>query len=150
MSQEIAFIFDMDGLLLDTERLAYQAFQKICSTFNFVPEKTIYERCIGTTQKETERILQEGYGGDFPWAEIHRLWFALYEKEIEEGVIPIKQGVFEILEFAQKHQIPQGVATSTRFALAQKKLKKTGLLRYFSVLVGGDQVAQGKPHPKFI
>lgn len=143
-----AVIFDLDGLLLDTEKIALSSFVATCREFDFEPDIDIYVRCIGTNSTKTKEILTQGYGRDFPYEEIRKKWSERYEETIAERPVPQKPGASALLDFLEQARLNIGLATSTKYASALAKLKQSGLYRYFDIIVGGDQVEKGKPDPE--
>ena len=141
-------IFDMDGLLLDTERIALSSFVATCREFDFEPDVDIYVRCIGTNSAQTKEILTQGYGRDFPYEAIREKWSQRYEETITEHPVPEKPGASALLDFFRRAGLSIGLATSTTYASAVKKLTQSGLYPYFDIIVGGDQVRTGKPDPE--
>jgi HAD superfamily hydrolase (TIGR01509 family) len=141
-------IFDMDGLLLDTERIAMSSFVATCREFDFEPDLDIYVRCIGTNSTKVKEILTQGYGRDFPYEEIRKKWSQRYEQTILEHPVPRKPGASALLAFLKQRRSSIGLATSTKHASAVKKLKQADLYPYFDVIVGGDQVEKSKPDPE--
>lgn len=142
-----AIIFDMDGLLLDTEAIALKAFLEACRRFGYEPGLDIYKQCIGTNPVRTKAILTRGYGASFPFDQISPVWGENYRKAITERPIPVKAGAPEFLEFIKHAEKRTAIATSTAHQTAREKLERTGLLSFFELIVGGDQVVKGKPDP---
>jgi len=140
-------VFDMDGLLLDTEKVALACFEETWRAFNYKPDLELYTRCIGTTSSRTREILTEGYGPDFPYETIRERWNQRYEEILTKCPIPVKPGAVGLLGFLHQSRCRIALATSTEHGSAVSKLRKTGLHRFFSVIVGGDQVENGKPDP---
>ena len=143
-----AVIFDMDGLLLDTERLALKAFREACAEVGVEADEAVYRRCIGTNPAATERILREGFGPQFPLSEVHALWDEKYAAEALGRPVPLKQGAEDLLDWLAGRGTAMAVATSTVHALATAKLANVDLLRHFRFVVAGDQVSSGKPDPE--
>jgi HAD superfamily hydrolase (TIGR01509 family) len=143
-----AAIFDMDGLLLDTERICMECFYAAGGHLGCQINPEVYLRCIGTTETSTRSILIEGHDPGFPYEEIRELWRKLYLAEIEGKPVPVKSGAVELLEKMVASCIPVGLATSTAFERALARLENSGLLSYFDCMITGDQVAMGKPHPE--
>jgi HAD superfamily hydrolase (TIGR01509 family) len=143
-----AVIFDMDGLLLDTEQIALQAFREACRQFDFEPSLDVYMRCVGTNPARTKVILTQGYGPGFPFEKISPVWSENYRKAINDFPVPAKKGARDFLEFVRREKKKMALATSTAHQTAQAKLQRTGLLSFFEVIVGGDQVTNGKPDPE--
>ena len=143
-----AVIFDMDGLLLDTERIAMETFVLTCHDFDFDPDMDVYRTCIGTNLQKTREILCRGYGPDFRYDDISKIWGEKYISAVSEKPIPLKTGARDLLEFFKRSHIKKAVATSTEHDMAIQKLQRTGLRSYFDTVVGGNQVKNGKPDPE--
>jgi HAD superfamily hydrolase (TIGR01509 family) len=143
-----AIIFDMDGLLLDSERISLNTFVEACRAHGFEPDLKVYYRCIGTVFAHTREILREGYGSEFPLESISAFWKNLYHEEITRKPVPLKQGAVELLDFLKIQKLPLAVVTSSRWQNAQMKLSMAGIAGYFTFILGGDQISQGKPDPE--
>jgi HAD superfamily hydrolase (TIGR01509 family) len=142
-----AIIFDMDGLLLDTERIAQSAFLETCRELGVCGQDELFIRCIGTNQARGREVLRAGLQGQADFLRFEQVWEAKYVERISHGPIPVKEGALELLERVLSLRIPAAVATSTRTARAQEKLRKSGILDRFQTVVGGDQVRNSKPAP---
>ncbi|WP_297476771.1 HAD family phosphatase [uncultured Photobacterium sp.] len=143
-----AAIFDMDGLLLDTEQVCMTAFKQTCNEMNLPFKQDVYLSIIGRNQAGIKPIIEQGYGDMLDYSIFHPHWMQHYHAVVEHQAIPIKHGVIALLDWLQTKKIPMVVATSTHKALAQKKLHLAGLSTYFSHITCGDEVTQGKPHPE--
>ena len=139
-------IFDMDGLLLDTERISMRAWQVGARQYGIEMPEELFLKMIGHRNEDCLAILQEFAGRDIPREAIARTMYADYEHQLEEGV-PLMPGAGELVAKLAAEGVPLAVATSTHRALACKKLAAAGLLRFFHGVTGGDQVAHGKPAP---
>ena len=138
----------MDGLLLDTERIALDTFLDACRRCHFEPDIKVYMKCIGTKNEKTKEILTEGHGLDFPYDEIKKVWSKSYKKATTENPVPVKSGVKDILNFLQQLNIKIAIATSTRYETAVNRLQNAEIYHFFEMIVGGDQVDKGKPDPE--
>ena len=143
-----ALIFDMDGLLLDTERLFVACFEHAADSLGFVMDHDAYRDCIGTTERQSDTILMGAYGPDFPLAEVKRICRKRYDELLDGGHLNVKEGALELLEHAATEGIVCALATSTGRATAEKKLALVDLDTRFMVTVTGDDVMSGKPHPE--
>jgi beta-phosphoglucomutase-like phosphatase (HAD superfamily) len=143
-----AVIFDMDGLLLETEKIALKAFQEAAAESGLKLDLATYYRCIGTTHARTREILMEGYGPDFPYEKMAVVWNKKFTYQVENFPIPLKEGTIELLQYLVHSAIPRAVVTSTRSGTALKMLDNAGIINYFEFVIGGDQIVLGKPNPE--
>ncbi|TDJ23547.1 MAG: HAD family phosphatase [Gammaproteobacteria bacterium] len=143
-----AVVFDMDGLLLDSERICMEIFADVCTQHGFAFDRGVYARCIGTNREGTRRVLLEGYGAEFPYEVIEHDWMRRYEARVLAEPVPVKAGAFAVLECLDERKIDIALATSTYAPIAARKLELAGLDGYFEIRVTGDQVSRGKPDPE--
>lgn len=142
-----AVIFDMDGVIFDSERLILDCWEKVGEKRNIAGIREVGIQCIGTTNQKTEEIIYAHYGKDFPYEEYKPEVSALYREYIEESGLPVKKGVRELLTYLREEGIPIGLASSTRLAIVEEELRQAGLYHYFQVVVGGDLLKRSKPEP---
>lgn len=147
MKRFAAVIFDMDGLLLDTERIALAAFTQTCGLFGLGDETALFMRCVGTNQVLGEQVLQQGLAGKADALAFGREWDARYLEATQHKPIPLKSGAVEFLDHVHSIHLPVAVATSTATLRATQKLRDAGILARFRAVVGGDQVEHSKPQP---
>ena len=143
-----AAIFDMDGLLLDTERICRDCFLQAGKLVGVEIDLDVYHTCIGNPELITRAKLIAGHGDDFPYEEIRAIWWELYHEAAMSKPVPLKPGVESLLQAIADANTPIALATSSRYQNALTKLGHAGLTDYFDLVVGGDQVSQGKPHPE--
>ncbi|MFK7891820.1 MAG: HAD family hydrolase [Granulosicoccus sp.] len=141
-----AVVFDMDGLLIDSEKPALQTFLSTCKQFDLTDSDHLYTRLLGTNQAATQRILESALGSQIDISAFIEQWETRYQAAIEQGVA-LMPGVGQLLSYLEHHGIPKAVATSTSSDKALGKLDKAGLLDRFVSVTGGDQVNAGKPAP---
>ena len=142
-----AVIFDMDGLLLDTERISLAAFNDACGCFGLADHTAVFIRCVGGTHAHTLQVLQEGLGEQVDHLDFAATWGAKFTERTTARPIPLKQGAVQLLERLSGRRLPLAVATSTTSAEADQWLRATGIRHHFDAIVGGDQVDRSKPHP---
>lgn len=140
-----AFIFDMDGLLLDTERLALDAFLLTCQRLNLPDLQFVFYKIVGTNAQLAQSILKQGLTGLADVQQFSRIWDTEYNRLTHIQPIPLKLGVNELLEKINAIGAPMAVATSTQTASAENKLTQAGIFEYFEFVMGGDQVKNSKP-----
>ncbi len=142
-----ALIFDLDGLLIDSERLSQRSWSEVMADAGYTLSEEIYSQMIGRTEKDVKDILQQAYGMDFPFEEMYRRREIRFFEIIEQEGMPVKAGWEELAAYISRTGLKTAVASSTYCRLAEKKLKAAGLSSLFKVVVTGDEVAHGKPAP---
>ena len=143
----LAVVFDMDGLLLDSERLARECFIQACADVGWDADIPAYDRCVGSTSEATERILRDACGREFPYTEMSARWGERYDAHVNHHPVAVKPGARELLDRLERLDIPRALAPSTRRSTAQRKLQLAGLADYFLHMVCGGETERGKPHP---
>jgi HAD superfamily hydrolase (TIGR01509 family) len=142
-----AVIFDMDGLMLDTESLAARAWEHAAARMDVAFSAALGRRMIGRNGAGCRELLAIHYGRTFPIERLMDRWNEAYTSLIATEGVAVKVGLIELLDLLDAMDIPKAVATSSGRAGAAAKLDRANVLQRFSVLVGGDQVAHGKPAP---
>jgi len=143
-----AVIFDMDGLLLDSEKISLATFIEACRENNYEPDVSDYYRCIGTTPPKTREILMDAYGSAFPYQAVSDLWRKKFNEQALNYPIPLKDGVLDVLKFLESRGIEKAVVTSTYQEPARKMLSNANIVRFFGFIIGGDEITHGKPDPE--
>lgn len=141
-------VFDMDGVILDSEALVLNAWKRIGEKYGYSGIETVFRNCIGTNKTETERIVFEHYGADFPYDTFREEASALFQEKTKEKGVPVKRGARELLSYLKVNGFQIGLASSTRVVRVEEELEQVGLLKFFQVVVGGDMVSHSKPHPE--
>lgn len=140
-------IFDMDGLMLDSEIIVWKSWEAIRESYNCDITFEIYRHYIGTTQASISSNMLKAYGDNFPI----EAFFADARKEkeriISEEGINVKKGLVELLEYLTKAGIKKAVATSSHRDVMEHLLSLTNVLHYFDYSVCGDEIENGKPSP---
>ena len=142
-----AVIFDMDGLLLDTERIARWAWQKAAAERGYDLSDELYGRAVGRPVDDTLRIFRAVLGATFPAESVREKRVEYADGFMQKEGVPLKAGAKPLLEFLRSAGVPCALATSTRREPAGWRLELAGVAGYFTIIVAGEDVVRGKPHP---
>jgi HAD superfamily hydrolase (TIGR01509 family) len=142
-----AVIFDMDGLMLDTEAPVVRLWIDAARQLGWEVAEEVVHRTVGVDEASTRAAFIGAYGPEFPYEAIKDRMVQLYRKRIEQEGIPHRPGLLVLLDHLSSLGIPLGVGTSTARELTLWKLDRSKILRYFTALACGDEVSRGKPAP---
>jgi HAD superfamily hydrolase (TIGR01509 family) len=141
-------IFDMDGLMTDTERLYIDLWCRILREQGMEEHREVVTRCIGMDHGKMRAYIAETLGADFDYLSVLGEVGRRSEQYCQENGIPVKPGLYELLDYLDANRIPYAVATSSRGQGARSKLERIGVLSRLRGLVTGDMVEKGKPDPE--
>lgn len=143
-----AVIFDMDGVIVDTELIQSQAYETILAEYGIVPEKNEHGtvHISGATTAETWELLKKRHGFEADTEELTRKKRDAVIAVMRKGFSPLP-GVFELLKDLQKHNIPLAIATSAQPERANLVMNGLGVNQYFKVVVTAEDVKRSKPAP---
>ena len=142
-----AVIFDMDGVIFDSERLVLDCWEKVGEKYHLANIREVFIECIGTNKEKTKEIVHEHFGESFAYDKFAKEASLIFHDVVKSDGLPVKIGVRELLEYLRQNGVPVGLASSTRLAVVEEELKQAGLYDYFQVVVGGDQLKRSKPNP---
>lgn len=142
-------IFDVDGLMLDTEARWQEAWQKVGERYYIEDLGTkTFLKCVGRTGKVVEDTIKEelktkNVDSSILLAECRTLGMQLLDEKID-----VKPGVYELLDFLDKNGIQKAVATTTKRSLTIERLTRVNLINRFDYVLCGDEVVKRKPNPE--
>jgi HAD superfamily hydrolase (TIGR01509 family) len=142
-----AVIFDMDGLMLDTEPVYRAAWQQTSAECGYVLSDVLYLRLIGQCRHDAEEVLLQEFGLQFPLDNFRAACQKREAAALAANPLRKKHGLDELIEFLDSRHVPKAVATSTDRQIALQMLATSGLLARFDVITTADEVAYGKPSP---
>jgi HAD superfamily hydrolase (TIGR01509 family) len=140
-----AVIFDMDGLLLDSEPLYRVTWQAASAELGFPIDDTFYAEFVGRGNDEAERLLCERFGDALPLDEFRERWRRDWNERVDREPVTRKPGAIELLDLLDERRIIAALATSTPRAMAVRCLGD--LARRFAATAFGDEVEHSKPAP---
>ncbi|MGB8453740.1 MAG: HAD family phosphatase [Anaerocolumna sp.] len=141
-------VFDMDGVLFDTERVCSQVWYQVGKEMDLAGIDFAVTQCVGLNSSDTKQFFLNLYGKEFPYDQFRETSSVLFHKTMETQGLPIKPGVSELLNFLQDNNYKIALASSTNKATVMKYLDKAGITYYFQAVVTGDMVIHGKPDPE--
>lgn len=141
-------IFDMDGLIFDTERLVKLSWSSASKILGLpdVGEHIYYT--LGTNRKSRNIYFKEHFGEDFPIEEFTTLVHSEFNKIVKERGIALKTGFLDLATTLKDRQIKMALATSSSELYATKLLKDKNIYSYFTAFAFGDGVKNSKPNPE--
>jgi len=142
-----AVIFDMDGLLFDTERLYIEQSKISEKEFGLMIPEEIHWQAIGKTLEDARKVYAERYGRDFPVEEFMHTTKDLVYRYIEEHGLPVKPGAVDLLRELKNRGFSVILASSSPRWMIEKNLRLAGMADFFDFTVSGEDVERGKPAP---
>jgi beta-phosphoglucomutase-like phosphatase (HAD superfamily) len=147
MNELGAVIFDMDGVLLDSERLIRSVVMRISAELGHPIPDDVYLACVGRNARDTRRLLEEHISPAYPHVEVERRVDVEIASFLGDAGWPLRPSVMPALEKLVSRGVRRCVATSTARTRAQGRLQSANILHFFEHVSGGDEVSRGKPAP---
>ncbi|UFZ03626.1 HAD family phosphatase [Bradyrhizobium ontarionense] len=142
-----AVLLDMDGTLLDTEKVYLEASIAALRTLGYTDGVTeLCHAMIGIPGPDNERTLLNHFGDDFPLDDVNRL-FAVNAAEILHAGMPLKRGVIDLLDAIEAAGLPKAIVTSSSRSTAAEHLRLARIDHRFDAILTRDDVSRAKPHP---
>ena len=142
-----AAIFDMDGLLLDSERPIRAAWLQALQEFGVSLDDARYLQLVGRNQTDSRQLLQQWMGPACSYDAARARAAALLEEALGVDGYAVKAGVTALLQGLRERSVPCAVASSSPRGEVEMRLRQAGLAGFFDGFNGGDEVTRGKPHP---
>lgn len=140
-------IFDLDGLVIDSEITYQVAWREALLQLNHEVERIDFEALNGCDAARVEASLRLWLGVDFDWTDFSRLSAMLWQAHVDVHGIPVKPGVQAVLTQLRRLRWPYRLATNSRRSQAVRALKLAGLEHAFPNIVARDDAVRGKPAP---
>lgn len=143
-----AVLFDMDGLMYDTERVVKRSWDEAGERMGCGRLGDHIFHTLGMNLKRRREYFRSVYGQEFPFEEFTEIYRAISHRILETEGIPVKKGLYELLDYLDQKGILCAVATSSSSRHAFGNLEKTGLRSRFRTVISGDEVTKSKPDPE--
>ncbi len=141
-----AIIFDMDGLIIDSEEISYDCYNSLLKKENLTLSKELYTQFLGKSVENGFHIIEDNYHIHIDIEETLVEFKETMQRIVKERGVPLKKGLIELLEYLQKNNYKTIIATSSNLTRVHQLLDDDTFSR-FDNIVCGDEVTNGKPHP---
>jgi HAD superfamily hydrolase (TIGR01509 family) len=141
-------IFDMDGLMIDSERLTFEGYQAVLEKMGLGIDIEFYKTVLGCPVSVIGQRFKTFYGEEFPFNEVLPKVHAYMNAFFHSSGIPLKRGLLPLLDYLQRSRCAVAVATSSDRYRVEDILRLANIAHYFHFIVCGDEVKHGKPDPE--
>ena len=145
-----AVIFDMDGLMIDSERVTFEGYQKAMRDIGLDISKEFYVTLLGRTVPVAKKLFQDVYGDDFDLDSVIPLVHQYMADLFDNEGVPIKKGLLPLLKYLKENGYKTIVATSSQRKRVDHILELAQISQYFDDSICGDEVEHGKPDSRSI
>lgn len=143
-----AFIFDMDGLILDTERIAFRSYKEALKEYGYDFTEAFFLTLVGTNVKLTKELCLNRYGSWFPFDLLHENHNKITDNYIKENGVPLKEGVNELIDYLKENDYKIALATSSDREKAEYLLESVKIKDKFDYIICGNDIVNSKPNPE--
>lgn len=143
-----AFIFDMDGLILDTERIAFKSYKEALKEYGYDFTEAFFLTLVGTNVKLTKELCLNRYGSWFPFDLLHENHNKITEEYIKKNGVPLKEGVNELIDYLKEKDYKIALATSSDREKAEYLLELVKIKDKFDYIICGNDIVNSKPNPE--
>ena len=143
-----AIIFDMDGLMIDSESVTFECYQERLKDMNLTMDEKFYKTLLGKPIKGIYQRFYDVYGNDFPIENVIQDVHQLMAERFETEGVPVKKGLVELLHYLKDNNYKTIVATSSNRDRVDKILAQAKITEFFDDSICGDEVTKGKPNPE--
>lgn len=144
---KFAFIFDMDGLMIDSEPVSYRAWQMLLAEYGYELPEEQYAQMIGLRADASTELVRQWFGLEETAVTLQTRKNQYFHQLKEQEGFPLMAGLMELQAEIARRDIVWGVATSSRRAEATENLTRMGLINSVHAYVGGDEITNAKPAP---
>ena len=143
-----AVIFDMDGTMIDTERVSAVLWEKAGEEFGYCIGEEILCRLRGTSREEGRQAMLSYFGAEFPFDQVRARQREMFDARLKQEGIPVKEGLQELLAYLKDHGCRIMLGTAPATPRVNWYMEELGIGGYFDGMICGDMVARCKPDPE--
>lgn len=144
-----AIIFDMDGLMFDSERLSMDCAKKVASDWGFILDDDFINTLYGKRGSDKKEMYKDKFGDNFDFDLFYKAYVGLKMDIIKRGELGIKKGLLNLLEFLTENNYPMAIVSGNKQSSVEIYLQSSNIDKnLFSTIVGGERVSKGKPDPE--
>ena len=143
----VPIVFDMDGVLLDSERLFFRCWSESVAQLGFPPKGDTFLATLGVSAADTPEIFYASYGRSFPYQACARDMVRRYRAAVKSQGVPIKAGAKALLSMLKEAGCPLALASSNQRDYIQEQLGAVGILPFFDHIVSAEDILHAKPDP---
>lgn len=141
-------IFDMDGLMFDTEKISYIGWKEAAQKYDYKIDKDLFEKTVGANLTKTKEIYSNYFGNNFPFDLIKDERIKVSDNIIKTNGVPVKKGLYDLITYLNQSNIKKAVATSTSRSRALNLLELVQIDNFFDYILCGDEIKNSKPNPE--
>ncbi len=140
-------IFDMDGVLFDTEKIYLDVWTKVFEKYGYRMTKEVYCKVIATGRENVKKVFKDEFGDNIPIEKMYKEKDKALSEELKKK-IPIKDGAYELLKYLKAKKYKLALATSASKERMEKQLNQSNFNNIFDEVVCRDEVEKIKPNPE--
>lgn len=142
-----AAVFDMDGLMFDTERLAMAAWDYAGEKMGLGKAGYMVMKTLGVTAERADEIWREEFGSNVDTKAMRRYGREFTDNFYEHNKVPVKYGLYELLDWLKSSGIKTAVASSSTRRAVLRNFESAGITDKFDIIVSGEMATRSKPAP---
>ena len=143
-----AFMFDMDGLLVDSERLMFDSWKKVAEMHGLEGIEVLFPKFLGVNKATRKSLFESCYGASQNFEKCEDEVKEIATRTESESPTPLKRGAKELLSYLKSKQFKLGLASSSSAATIARRTKDNGIDIFFDAVVSGEHVKKSKPDPE--
>ncbi len=143
-----AVVFDMDGLMFDSERIVQMSWNKAGEVLGYGQLGENIYHTLGFNLQKRAAYFKNKYGKEFPFEKFLKEYRKFYWNYVKRHGLPIKMGLHELLSFLKNKNIKMAIATSSSDTSAKNNISQAEIAHYFDAIISGNMVKKSKPFPE--